>query len=137
MVKYRKAEIKKGRRTRYSHRNRIGSPPIKRTAMKPESFPVFEYHKELNAKEKSEMNANIERAIADIDKVDALMYAIENACLDLEVMPESKKRYDRGVGAFYALWDAVHKVADDLDKLSQDELVVDAIYAVNDVKRTR
>lgn len=36
--------------------------------------------------------------------------------------------------AFYALWDAVRKVVDDLEKLDGDESVVDAIYAVNDVR---
>lgn len=36
---------------------------------------------------------------------------------------------------FYALWDVIQKVADDLGRLSGDARVVDAIYAVNDVRR--
>ena len=83
------------------------------------------------------MNKNIERAALDISKVDSLMYIIENSCLDLEVMPDSRKRYEYGVGAFYALWDAIRKVSDDIEKLSGDEMVVDAIYAVNDVNRQK
>lgn len=83
------------------------------------------------------MNANIEKAIFDLDKVDALMYAIENSCLDLEVMPGSMEKFNRGTGAFYALWDAIHKVAEDLDRLAGDETVIDAVYAVNDVKRRK
>ena len=81
------------------------------------------------------MNAKIQKAIFDIDKVDALMFAIEGSCLSLEVSPESMRQYDRGTGAFYALWDAIRKVADDLDELAADETVIDVVYAVNDVKR--
>lgn len=83
------------------------------------------------------MNSNIEKAIFDIEKVDAIMYAIENSCLDLEVMPDSKEKFNRGVGAFYALWDAIRAVAKDIDKLAEDEKVVDVIYAVNDVRKKR
>ena len=63
------------------------------------------------------MNEKIEKAIFDLEKVDALMYAIENSCLDLDVFPGSKKAYDKGVVAFYALWDAIDRVADDLETL--------------------
>lgn len=83
------------------------------------------------------MNANIEKAIFDIEKVNGLMYAIENSCLDLQVEPESQKQFNHGVGAFYALWDAINKVSEDIEKLSGDEMVVDAIYAVNDVNRQK
>ena len=83
------------------------------------------------------MNSNLRRAIEDLDKVDALMYVIEKSCLNLEVYEESQRDYDRGTGAFYALWDAINKVAEDLDRLTSDEMVIDAIYAVNDVKRQK
>lgn len=105
--------------------------------MKPVNPPVFEYQEILNTKEQIEMNVNLEKAILDLDKVDALMYAIENSFLDLEVLPESKVKFDRGTSAFYALWDAIHKVSDDLDKLAGDETVIDAVYAVNDVRRKK
>lgn len=81
------------------------------------------------------MNKNLNDAIFDIAKVDALMYAIEKAYLDFEAVPEERERMDRGANMFYALWDAIQKVADDLDRLSGDARVVDAIYAVNDVRR--
>lgn len=80
------------------------------------------------------MNANIKKAVFDIEKVDGIMYAIENSCLDLEVMPESKERYNQGVAVFYALWDAIRNVSDDIERIADDEKVVDAIYAVNDVR---
>lgn len=81
------------------------------------------------------MNKNLNDAIFDIAKVDALMFSIEKAYLDFEAMPEERERMDRRVNMFYALWDAIQKVADDLDRLSGDARVVDAIYAANDVRR--
>ena len=83
------------------------------------------------------MNKNIENAILDLDKVDGIMYAIENSYLDIEVSPESMNHFNHGVSTFYALWDAIHKVAEDLERLSSDEMVVDAIYAVNDIQRQK
>lgn len=64
-----------------------------------------------------------------------MMFAIEKAYLDLDVMPWEKERLDRGTYAFYALWDAVRKVADNLDLLSGDARVVDAIYAARDARQ--
>lgn len=81
------------------------------------------------------MNKHLEDAIFEIAKVDSMMFAIEKAYLDLDVMPWEKERLDRGIYAFYALWDAVRKVADDLDMLSGDARVVDAIYAAKDVRQ--
>lgn len=81
------------------------------------------------------MNKNLNEAMLDIAKVDALMFAIEAAFLDVEVEPEQLERADHAINAFYALWDEVHKVAEDIERLAGDEAVVDAIYAVNDVRR--
>lgn len=81
------------------------------------------------------MNANLIKAIDDLSKVDALMYAIENTFLDIEVIPEDFEKYDKGTSAFYALWDAIKKVSDDLDALAADKTVIDAIFAVNQVER--
>ncbi len=83
------------------------------------------------------MNKNLDKAIFDIGKAEALMFAIEHSFLDLCCSPEEQEKYNRGTSAFYALWDAIKLVADDLDKLSGDMLVVDAIYAVNDVQRRK
>lgn len=83
------------------------------------------------------MNKNLTNALFDIEKVEAIMYAIESTYLNIETIPEEYEKAERGVNAFYALWDAIHKVADDLDRLAGDETVVDAIYAVNDVKRNK
>jgi len=129
MVKYRQAENKKGLCSRSSHRSRYKPLKISRYDL---SFvpPVFEYHR-IKLKEQTEMNANLIKAIDDLNKVDALMYAIENAFLDIEVVPEDVRKYDKGTSAFYALWDAIKKVSDDLDTLAADKTVIDAIIAVN------
>ena len=80
------------------------------------------------------MNQNLNKAIFDIEKVDALMHSAEDA-LTIDVMPEERERADRAAYLFYALWDAIHQVKDDLEKLSGDCLVVDAIYAARDVRQ--
>lgn len=83
------------------------------------------------------MNRNLEKAVFDIEKVDALMYAIESSFLDIEVMPEEREKADKAAFAFYTLWDSIRTVAGDIDRLAGDESVVDAIYAVNDVSRKK
>lgn len=83
------------------------------------------------------MNRNLEKARFDIEKVDAIMSAMESAYLTIEVVPEERGRADQATNAFYALWDAIRLVADDIDRLCGDESVVDAIYAVNDVERRK
>jgi len=83
------------------------------------------------------MNQNLNKAMFDIAKVDSLMYAIEKTYFDFEVAPEEHERMDRAAYAFYALWDAINRVADDLYQLAGDCRVVDAIYAARDVQRQR
>ena len=39
------------------------------------------------------------------------------------------------ISTFYAIWDYIREVAGDLEHLEGDCRVVDAIYAVNDVRR--
>lgn len=80
------------------------------------------------------MNEKLTKAMFDLEKVDALMYSAEEY-LSLEVVTEERERADRGGYLFYALWDAIRMVAEDLEQLSGDCLVVDAIYAANDVRR--
>lgn len=83
------------------------------------------------------MNKNLDKAIFDIGKADALMFAIEHSFLDLSCTSAEQEKYSKGTAAFYALWDVIKLVAEDLDRLSGDILVVDAIYAVNDVQRKK
>jgi HJR/Mrr/RecB family endonuclease len=83
------------------------------------------------------MNQNLDKAIQGVARVGALMYAYEKAFLDLEVEPEERERADMAISTFYAIWDTVREVAEDLERLDGDCLVVDAIYAVNNVRHKR
>lgn len=67
------------------------------------------------------------------EKIEAAL--LEQGYLELDVAPADRARADMATDAFYALWDAIRKVSDDLDRLAGDCRVVDAIYAVNDVRR--
>lgn len=83
------------------------------------------------------MNKNLNKALFDVEKVNAVMHAIEATYLTIEVVPEELERADKAVHAFYALWDCIKTVQNDIENLAGDETVVDAIYAVNDVKRKK
>ena len=77
------------------------------------------------------MNRNVERAMLDVGKVEALMRAIENTYLDFEVDPDEFDRYNDGVTAFYALWDSIKMVRSDIDRLAKDARVIDVVEAIN------
>ena len=53
----------------------------------------------------------------------------------LEVPPEEQDRLDTAAYTFYAIWDEIRMVSDDLERLAGDARVVDAIYAANDVRK--
>ena len=57
------------------------------------------------------MNRNLNEAIFDIAKVEAIMFAFENTYLELDVAPADRARADMATNAFYALWDAIRKVS--------------------------
>ena len=82
------------------------------------------------------MNENLKKAIRDIEKVDGLMYAYEAAFMAIEFEPEEYERASASANTFYAIWDAITRVAEDLERLASDEKVVDVIYAVNKTRRT-
>lgn len=63
------------------------------------------------------------------------VFILSDLYLELDVAPADRARADMATDAFYAIWDAIRKVSDDLDRLAGDCRVVDAIYAVNDVRR--
>lgn len=81
------------------------------------------------------MNKNLSRAIDGVEKADAILFAIEKAYLDFEFVPEGMERANRGVNAFYALWDIVKDVASELDELAGDEEVVNVIKAIRGENR--
>jgi len=61
------------------------------------------------------MNQKISKAIIDIAKVDAIMYAIESAYIG--TMIDNMEMLEKTESAFYALWDAVRMVKRDLNEL--------------------
>ena len=81
------------------------------------------------------MNKTLDDAMLDIEKAKAVMYAYEKTYLDLEVAPEEREKADLAISMFYVLRDIIDELADKLELLSGDCRVVDAIYAVNDVRR--
>ena len=83
------------------------------------------------------MNRHLSRAIQQMEKAEALMYAYEKTYLDIEVEPEERAKADMAISTFYAIWDYIREVAADLELLEGDCRVVDAIYAAEDVRRRR
>lgn len=81
------------------------------------------------------MNQNLIEAMTSIERARALLFAYEKVFLDLDVEPEDQERADMAISVFYAIREAVDQTADLLDLVDGDCRVVDAIYAVNDVRR--
>ena len=81
------------------------------------------------------MNQNLIEAMASIEQAKSLLFAYEKAFLDLDVEPEDREWADMAVSTFYTIREAVDQVAAFLDLVDGDCRVVDAIYAVNDVRR--
>lgn len=81
------------------------------------------------------MNQNLIEAMTSIERARALLFAYEKVFLDLNVEPECQELAGMAISTFYAIWEAVEQAADYLELLDGDCRVVDAIYAVNDVRR--
>ena len=75
------------------------------------------------------MNKNLENAINNAAKIDAIMYAMDHTFSDLIVKPEYIDEANRAQNAFYTAWDLVTQLQDDLEKLRGDEQVVNVILA--------
>ena len=80
------------------------------------------------------MNRILEDIIFEMNKADALMFAIEGSYLEFDILPEEKERYDRSVFSFYAVWDIIKSVQKHLDELTADQKIVDAITAMSEAK---
>lgn len=72
------------------------------------------------------MNKHLELAIMETAKVEALMTAIDD--LYMEDAPDQLQYLHM------TAMDVIRRVAEELEKLSEDKRVVDVIYAVNDVR---
>ncbi len=78
------------------------------------------------------MNRNLNEAVFSVGKVDALMSAIENCCLDIEAVPEEREKSELLGYLFYVLWDEIRKLSGDLERLCEDCQIVDVIYAAKE-----
>lgn len=75
------------------------------------------------------MNVHFDNAVDQIARASALLFAIDEI-----FMEDIDSRLQRLV---YAAWDAVKTADAELELLAGDKMVVDAIYAVNDVRRRK
>ena len=66
------------------------------------------------------MNRNLNGAIFELGKADALMHSIENLYLDFDFLPEEKEKAERGAYVFYAAWDAIKKASDCIEEYCGD-----------------
>ena len=82
------------------------------------------------------MNRHLEEAVLDLAKAEALLFAYESMYLGVDLVRDDEMEL-RAESTFYALWDAVRKATEDLDLLSGDIGVVDAIYAANEADKNR
>lgn len=80
------------------------------------------------------MKQNLQAAITNAGKADALMFAIESCYLKFDFIPEEKELADRGVHAFYALWDVIHALRGNLDDLEGDSRVVDVLTVAKELR---
>lgn len=67
------------------------------------------------------MNNNLGKALIDIGKAKGVMAAIESAYLIIEVMPHELERADNAINAFYALWDIINDIGEDIDALADNK----------------
>ena len=81
------------------------------------------------------MNRNLNEAVFSVGKVDALMSAIENCCLDIEAVPEEREKSELLGYLFYVLWDEIRKLSGDLERLCEACQIVDGIYAAKESRR--
>lgn len=79
------------------------------------------------------MNKNLNDAMFELGKADALMASIEALYMDFDILPEEKEKAERGAYTFYSLWDAVKKATECLDKYTAECRIVDVISAVREV----
>lgn len=78
------------------------------------------------------MNKNLNDAMFELGKADAMMASIEALYMDFDFLPEEKQKAERGAYTFYALWEAIQKAAEDLTEYSAECRIVDVIRAARE-----
>lgn len=80
------------------------------------------------------MNRNLENAIIELGKADALLESIDLLYMDLQFMPEEKTRAKRWAYSFYCLMDAVRNASEHLDEYLAECRIVDVIQEARRAK---
>ena len=80
------------------------------------------------------MNKNLNNAITNLEKAEAIISAIDNGFPDIKFDKSSLQSVNKAQNALYAVLDYIVSAQSDLEKLRQDEIVVDVILAA---KRAR
>lgn len=78
------------------------------------------------------MNKNLNDAMFELGKADALMAAIEAMYMDFDFLPEEKQKAERGAYSFYCLWDTLKKAAECLEEYTAECRIVDVLTAVRE-----
>lgn len=75
------------------------------------------------------MNKNLNNAMFELGKAEALIASIEALYMDFDFLPEEKQKAERGAYTFYCLMDAVQSAANFLEEYSAECRIVDVIRA--------
>ena len=80
------------------------------------------------------MVKSLVKTALDVQKVKGLLYAMEQAYLEIDPAPEYRDAAELAVSTFYALQDAVVMIERDVRELEEDSRVVDAIRAAKEAR---
>lgn len=73
------------------------------------------------------MNNHFDEATYKLGAADAMMTAVESALVDLELLPEDRKRMDKAAYLFYAAWDAIKDADKELAEYAAECRIVNVI----------
>ena len=73
------------------------------------------------------MNKNLNNAMFELGKADALLASIEALYMDFDFLPEEKEKAEQGAYTFYAAWETVKKAIECLDNYIAECRIVDVI----------
>lgn len=80
------------------------------------------------------MNRNLNGAMFELRKAEALLHSFECLYLDYEFLPEEKEKAEHGAYIFYCLRDAVIKAIDSIQEYEAECKIVDVIRAAREAQ---
>ena len=81
------------------------------------------------------MNKNLNNAMFELGKADALLASIEALYMDFDFLPEEKQKAERGAYAFYCLMDTVKAATTFLEEYTAECRIVDVIYSAREANK--